>query len=71
MEHINGAIDRYFNVDDEEKLIILKYIDKIKNKMLNWKKGGKIETEFFIKKIGRNDLCICGSGKKYKNCCGK
>ena len=22
-------------------------------------------------KIGRNDPCICGSGKKYKNCCGK
>lgn len=21
--------------------------------------------------IGRNDPCICGSGKKYKNCCGK
>ncbi len=23
------------------------------------------------KKIGRNELCACGSGKKYKNCCGK
>ena len=23
------------------------------------------------KKIGRNELCPCGSGKKYKNCCGK
>lgn len=22
-------------------------------------------------KIGRNDLCSCGSGKKYKRCCGK
>ena len=22
-------------------------------------------------KIGRNQLCPCGSGKKYKNCCGK
>ncbi len=22
-------------------------------------------------KIGRNDSCPCGSGKKYKNCCGK
>ena len=21
--------------------------------------------------IGRNDPCSCGSGKKYKNCCGK
>ena len=23
------------------------------------------------KQIGRNDPCPCGSGKKYKNCCGK
>lgn len=22
-----------------------------------------------IEKIGRNDPCSCGSGKKYKNCC--
>ena len=22
------------------------------------------------KKIGRNDKCPCGSGKKYKHCCG-
>jgi preprotein translocase subunit SecA len=22
-------------------------------------------------KVGRNDACPCGSGKKYKNCCGK
>jgi preprotein translocase subunit SecA len=21
-------------------------------------------------KVGRNDPCTCGSGKKYKNCCG-
>jgi preprotein translocase subunit SecA len=27
-----------------------------------------IRTE---KKIKRNDLCPCGSGQKYKNCCGK
>ncbi|MDF1517576.1 MAG: SEC-C metal-binding domain-containing protein [Lutibacter sp.] len=26
-----------------------------------------IRTE---KKIGRNDPCVCGSGKKYKKCCG-
>ncbi len=23
------------------------------------------------KKIGRNDPCLCGSGKKYKKCCGR
>ncbi|MCR5788091.1 MAG: preprotein translocase subunit SecA [Bacilli bacterium] len=24
-----------------------------------------------VNKVGRNDLCPCGSGKKYKQCCGK
>jgi uncharacterized protein YecA (UPF0149 family) len=22
-------------------------------------------------KVGRNELCPCGSGKKFKHCCGK
>ncbi|HET9917875.1 MAG TPA: SEC-C metal-binding domain-containing protein [Candidatus Binatia bacterium] len=22
-------------------------------------------------KLGRNEPCSCGSGKKFKNCCGK
>ncbi|MGL4800092.1 MAG: SEC-C metal-binding domain-containing protein, partial [Cellulosilyticaceae bacterium] len=22
-------------------------------------------------KVGRNDVCPCGSGKKYKQCCGQ
>ncbi len=32
---------------------------------------GKGHTIKKGKKVGRNDLCPCGSGKKYKNCCGK
>lgn len=31
------------------------------------KKNPAIET---ANKIGRNDDCVCGSGKKYKKCCG-
>ena len=33
------------------------------------KEGRKLQAH--TKKIGRNDPCPCGSGKKYKNCCGK
>ena len=29
------------------------------------------EGELYDTKIGRNDPCPCGSGKKYKKCCGK
>jgi len=28
------------------------------------------QTPITVKKVGRNDLCPCGSGKKYKKCCG-
>ena len=31
----------------------------------------KKQTPKRVKKIGRNDPCPCGSGKKYKQCCGK
>ena len=24
-----------------------------------------------IPKVGRNDPCICGNGRKFKQCCGK
>lgn len=32
--------------------------------------SSKPQTVVKEKKIGRNDPCICGSGKKYKKCCG-
>jgi uncharacterized protein len=28
------------------------------------------ESRRNVSKVGRNDLCPCGSGKKYKRCCG-
>jgi len=31
----------------------------------------KVKAKFSGKKIGRNDPCPCGSGKKYKKCCGR
>ena len=30
-----------------------------------------LKTEIADKKVGRNEPCPCGSGKKYKKCCGK
>ncbi len=37
--------------------------------------GGKVQKKVTVAKrpsneVGRNDLCPCGSGKKYKKCCG-
>jgi preprotein translocase subunit SecA len=33
--------------------------------------GGAVEAPKAQAKVGRNDLCPCGSGKKYKKCCGR
>ena len=30
----------------------------------------KIDPKYFGKKMNRNEPCFCGSGKKYKRCCG-
>ncbi|MBR3605037.1 MAG: SEC-C domain-containing protein, partial [Candidatus Gastranaerophilales bacterium] len=29
------------------------------------------KADFSAEKVGRNEPCPCGSGKKFKNCCGK
>lgn len=42
--------------------------DTKKRLYLEQKKSGTVVVG---KKIGRNDLCPCGSGKKYKFCCGR
>ncbi len=43
----------------------------IKGEAVNDNNKTKKATPKRVNKIGRNDLCPCGSGKKYKNCCGK
>ncbi|MFV0528649.1 MAG: SEC-C metal-binding domain-containing protein [Lachnospiraceae bacterium] len=42
--------------------------DKKKELYVEQKKSGTVVK---APKIGRNDPCPCGSGKKYKKCCGK
>ena len=44
---------------------------KAREYLENWKKEQlePSEKEFSKNKIGRNDPCFCGSGKKFKNCC--
>ena len=42
--------------------------EELKKLYKEQKESGTIRKE---KKIGRNDPCPCGSGKKYKKCCGR
>ena len=57
---------KYYN-----KLDIL--ANKYKNKLEIWTLNGYTLGSKTVKveKVGRNDPCPCGSGKKYKKCCGK
>jgi SEC-C motif len=36
-----------------------------------WTIGCANETVLTTMKIGRNQICLCGSGQKYKRCCGR
>ena len=40
-------------------------------KITNESEEGTKKKPKRVKKVGRNDPCPCGSGKKYKQCCGK
>ncbi len=39
-------------------------------KLLGYKVANT-KTVYNVNTIGRNDPCLCGSGQKYKKCCGK
>ncbi len=45
--------------------------ETVKNKVTNESSEKAKRTPKKSTKIGRNDPCPCGSGKKYKQCCGK
>ena len=59
--------------------IFLTLITRISKSLPLWILKGHTYTEIFgenqpprtVTKIGRNENCPCGSGKKYKKCCGK
>jgi preprotein translocase subunit SecA len=62
---INSSIAQFLLKASIEQNLERKQVNKEgKN---NRDKGITIQS----KKVGRNELCPCGSGKKYKQCCGK
>ena len=51
-------------------LINLTIEEKIKENNNQTIKPAKIDPKYIGKKMSRNEPCFCGSGKKYKRCCG-
>ena len=67
------------NIDKDITLFLLKAEVKqnierkevVKNKLTNDSDDTASKKQAKSTKVGRNDPCPCGSGKKYKQCCGK
>ena len=55
--------------------LLREIVESLSEKRLVWaKRMGFVNSMVPIRttpKIGRNDSCPCGSGKKYKKCCGR
>ncbi len=72
-DNINEEVIRVlskFQLVSEEKIVKK---PKIRNIATNLDEDGTsaVQQRTVGKKVGRNDPCPCGSGKKYKKCCGQ
>lgn len=78
-EAIEIFLEAYEIESEEEKEILKEELKKLSMNVKRWTLKGHSEREIENKKktikkensIGRNDICPCGSNKKYKKCCGK
>ena len=71
----NEIVRVLFTVQLRDEEAEKKEIEALKAKMEESNKGTTKNTDVTTlkieKKIARNEPCPCGSGKKYKNCCGQ
>ena len=72
----DNTVNRFFKVrvvKREDQLRMPVKTEKEQVKSLNDNRPGQVEKQQTVKrsstKVGRNDPCPCGSGKKYKKCC--
>ncbi len=74
-EAFNAFQDMVFSIKEDVVRFVLrvKIVEKPEErKMVTNQSNDTEKTPVRVgKKIGRNEPCPCGSGKKYKNCCGK
>ena len=80
IEYKKEAFSLFENLLDKLKYDFLSILSNMKivenqnmrkdsnNQILN---NPKIDSKFVGRKMKRNEPCFCGSGKKYKHCCGR
>ena len=85
VEYLNILRDCKIFISRKDLQIVLDILSEMANSTRLWSNNGRTPNEIFelyerprlnklpskIVKVGRNDLCPCGSGKKYKKCCGR
>ena len=70
--NIRQAIaDGSMNADELRKSILTAELPNEALRLSLLKEIAQAQAEVKPKKVGRNDPCPCGSGKKYKECCGR
>ena len=75
IEYKKEAFNLFENLLDKLKIDFITILMNLKvieaPKPLDKKVGdSEIEPKYIGKKMSRNEPCFCGSGKKYKRCCG-
>ncbi len=84
VEYKKEAFDAFIDVSDRISVEVVNRLFKIqvaresrieerlaiKPASVHYSRSGVSQPVISNKKTGRNDPCICGSGKKYKKCCG-
>ena len=64
----------FSNVNDQRDFFdnIAGIVENTRHFKFRGHKESELKTKTIVKevKVGRNDPCPCGSGKKYKKCCG-
>ncbi|NWF97778.1 MAG: preprotein translocase subunit SecA [Nitrospirae bacterium] len=64
------VLTRLFKIQIQKKETIREPVKQIRMQYNRGEGSASSQPVRRAKKIGRNDPCICGSGKKYKKCCG-
>jgi preprotein translocase subunit SecA len=65
------TVSRIFKIQVQKKEALQR--EPVQPRRINYNRGEgstAVQTVRSAKKAGRNDPCPCGSGKKYKKCCG-
>ena len=73
VEYKKEAFDLFTNLLEKLKLdyiTVLMNLKVVTQPKEEENQEKKTDPKFKGKKIGRNEPCYCGSGKKYKHCCG-